>query len=160
MPMLWRRIAWFVSFAIAVACVAWMRSLDFGWPFTLGVAVAIWIILPFVISQLCAAFILMRIHRRIHRAGGLDGLDALAGNIADATKGLPPEEAVAVGKRMIDQSLETQMPRSPALSDYERDERDAEKLHRGFQSAIDRMRKNGTLPKRSVSSARNHGRRG
>jgi hypothetical protein len=103
--MLWRRIAWFTSFGIAVALALWMRSLDYGWPATLGVAVVIWVVLPFVISQLCAAFILTRMHRRIRRAGGLDGLDALAGDIADATKGLPPEEAVAVGKRMIDQSL-------------------------------------------------------
>ena len=38
-------------------------------------------------------------HASVGRAGGLNGLDALAGRIADATKGLPPEEAEAVGKR-------------------------------------------------------------
>jgi hypothetical protein len=105
MPMLWRRIAWFASFAIAVAFAARMRSLEFGWPATLGVAVVVWVVLPFVISQLCAAFILIRAHRRIHRAGGLAGLAGLAHNIADAVKGLPPEEQEAIAKRMIDESL-------------------------------------------------------
>jgi len=70
MPILWRRIAWFTSFAIAVSCAAWMRSLDFGWLATLSAAVAIWIILSFVISQLYAAFILMRMHRGIGRGSG------------------------------------------------------------------------------------------
>jgi hypothetical protein len=95
--MLWRRIAWFTSFAIAVALVLWMQSVGFGWAARIGAAVVGW-----VISQLCAAFILMRMHRRIHRVGALD---ALAGKVADAIKGLPPDEAEAVAKRMIDQSV-------------------------------------------------------
>jgi hypothetical protein len=99
MPMLWRRIAWFVSFAIALAAGAWMRSLDFGWPATLSVAVAIWVVLPFVISQLCAAFVLGRMNRRIARG------DGLVDKIADAVKGLPPEEQEAIAKRMIDESI-------------------------------------------------------
>src|SRR5690349_6436845 len=99
MPLLWRRIAWFASFAIAVALAADMRSLNYGWPATLGVAVAVWIVLPFVISQLCAAFILTRANRRIRST------DGLADKIADAVKGLPPQEQEAVAKRMIDDSL-------------------------------------------------------
>src|SRR5262249_10765483 len=99
MPMLWRRIAWFASFAVAVVLALWMRSVGYGWPATLGVAVVIWLVLPFVISQLCAAFVLGRIHSRMRRA------DGLADKIADAVKGLPPEEQEAVAKRMIDESL-------------------------------------------------------
>ena len=57
-------------------------------------------ILPFVISQLRAAFILTRAHQRF-----LGRTDGLADRIADAVKGLPPEEAEAVGKRMIDEAL-------------------------------------------------------
>jgi hypothetical protein len=60
MPMLWRRIAWFASFAIALVFALWMRSSDYGWPATLAVAVVIWFGLPFIISQLCAAFVLGR----------------------------------------------------------------------------------------------------
>src|SRR5215469_10891575 len=100
MPMLWRRTAWFISFAIAVALALWMRSLGFGWwPATLGLALVVWVFPPFVISQLRAAFILMRMHRRIGRT------DGLADKIADAVKGLPPDEEEAVAKRIIDQSL-------------------------------------------------------
>jgi hypothetical protein len=40
------------------------------------------------------------------------------------------------------------------MSMYEIDERDAAKLCRGFQAAIDWMRKNGTLPPRAVSKAK------
>lgn len=83
MPMLWRRIAWFASFAVAVALALWMRGLGYGWSATLVVAVLIWLVLPFVISQLCAAFVLGCIHRRRHRSHGL------ADKIADAVKGLP-----------------------------------------------------------------------
>lgn len=63
MPLLWRRIAWFASFTIAVALVLWMRSTGYGWPATLGLAVIVWIVLPLVISQLCAAFVLRRMRR-------------------------------------------------------------------------------------------------
>ena len=101
MPMLWRRIAWFASFAIAVVLALWMRSLGYGWPSTLVGAVVIWVVLPFVISQLCAAFVLARMHRRLRQYPP----DGLADKIADASKGLPPEEQVAVAKRMIDDSL-------------------------------------------------------
>jgi hypothetical protein len=38
MPMLWRRIAWFTSFAIAVALAVWMQSMGFGWPARIGAA--------------------------------------------------------------------------------------------------------------------------
>jgi len=41
MLMAWRRIAWFTSFAIAVAVAVWMQSSEYGWPATLAVAVAI-----------------------------------------------------------------------------------------------------------------------
>jgi hypothetical protein len=99
MPTLWRRIAWFVSFGIAVVLALSMRSLSYGWPATLGVAVVTWVVLPFVISQVCAAFVLRRIHRRMR------GTDGLADKIADAVKGLPPEEQEAVAKLMIDEQL-------------------------------------------------------
>jgi hypothetical protein len=65
------------------------------------VAVVIWLALPFVISQLCAAFALRRIHSRM----GHTDVDELADKIADAVKGLPPEEQEAVGKRIIDEPL-------------------------------------------------------
>ncbi|HKM87198.1 MAG TPA: hypothetical protein VJX48_01200 [Xanthobacteraceae bacterium] len=100
MPMLWRRIAWFSSFAIAAALALWMRSVGYGWSGTLVVAIVIWVVLPFVISQLCAAFVLGSIHWRLRRTEGL------VDKIADATKGLPPEEQAEVAKRMIDESLE------------------------------------------------------
>jgi hypothetical protein len=99
MPLLWRRIAWFASFAIAVVLALWMRSLSYGWPATFGLAVIVWLLLPFFISQLCAAFVLRRIHVRMRQA------DGLSERIADATKGLPPEEQVEVGKRMIDETF-------------------------------------------------------
>jgi hypothetical protein len=99
MPMLWRRIAWCAGFAIAVVVVLWMRSLGYGWSVTLGAAVVIWVVLPFVVSQLCAVFVLGRTHRRMLRA------DGLADKIADAVKGLPPEEQEAAAKRMIDEAF-------------------------------------------------------
>jgi hypothetical protein len=99
MPMLWRRIAWFVSFSIAVVLALWMRGLSYGWPATLGVAVITWVVLPFVISQAYAAFMLRRIHRRMTET------DGLADKIADAVKGLPPQEREVVAKRMIDEAL-------------------------------------------------------
>jgi hypothetical protein len=99
MPMLWRRVAWFTSFAAAVALALWMRAESYGWSATLAAAVATWIILPFIISQACAAFMLVVIHRRIRRADGLPE------KIAEAVKGLPPDQQEAIGKRMIDESL-------------------------------------------------------
>jgi len=76
-----------------------MRTLGYGWSATIGAAVVVWVVLPFVISQLCAAFILARVHRRIHRIN----IDGLMEDIADDVKGLPPEEQVAVAKRRIDE---------------------------------------------------------
>jgi hypothetical protein len=99
--MLWRRIAWFASFAVAVALALWMRSADYGWLVTIVAAVATWVILPFVISQLCAAFVLARMHLRLRRYPP----DELVSKIADATKGLPPEEQAAVAKRIIDEAF-------------------------------------------------------
>lgn len=101
MPMRWRRLAWFASFAIAMALTLWMRSSGYGWAATLGLAAIVWVVLPFVISQLCAAFVLGRIRARMRRA------DGLAEKIAKAVKGLPPDQQVEVGKRMIDESFET-----------------------------------------------------
>jgi hypothetical protein len=49
--MLWRRIAWFTSFAVAVALAVWTRSLGFGWLATFGVAVVIWVVLPFLLMD-------------------------------------------------------------------------------------------------------------
>jgi len=99
MPMLWRRIAWFTSFAFAVLLAVSMRNLNYGWLATLGVAIAVWIILPFVISQVCAAFVLGGMHRRMRRS------DGLAEKIAAAVEGLPPEQQEAIAKRMIDESF-------------------------------------------------------
>jgi uncharacterized membrane protein (DUF485 family) len=101
MPMLWRRIAWFTSFALAVTLALWMRSWNYGWSATLVVAVVTWVFLPFVISQLCAAFVLARMHRRLRRYPS----DELAKKITDATKGLSPEQQEAVAKRMIDEAF-------------------------------------------------------
>jgi hypothetical protein len=55
MPMRWQRIAWFFSFATAVVLATEMRHLGFGWPAALGLAVIVWIVLPFVISQLLSS---------------------------------------------------------------------------------------------------------
>jgi hypothetical protein len=65
MPMHWRRIAWFASFALAVALAAWMRSQDYGWLASLCAAAVTYVVTPFVISQFCAAFVLRRMHRKI-----------------------------------------------------------------------------------------------
>jgi hypothetical protein len=86
MPMHWRRAAWFTSFAVAVALTVWMRGAGYGWFATLGAAFVVWVVLPFVISQGCAAFVLASMHQRISRA------DEVAERIDQATKGLPPEE--------------------------------------------------------------------
>jgi uncharacterized membrane protein (DUF485 family) len=100
MPLLWRRLAWFASFAIAVALALWMRSSGYGWLATLGLAAIVWVGLPFVIAQICAAFVLRRFHDRMQHG------DGLAERIAEAVKGLPPEQQVEVGKRMIDESFD------------------------------------------------------
>jgi hypothetical protein len=42
----------------------------------------------------------------------------------------------------------------PARDEYEQDDRDTEKMCEGLRAGIDEMRRKGTLPKRSVSSAR------
>ena len=99
MPMLWRRVAWFASFAAAVALALFMRSVDFGWSVVLVAALVTWIVLSLVISQLCAVFVLGRINSHLRRT------DGLANKIADAVRGLPPEEQEAVAKRMIDETL-------------------------------------------------------
>ncbi len=99
MPMLWRRIAWFASFAIAVMLAIWMRSLGYGWPGTLGVALIVWVVLPFVISQCCAAFVLLQMQSRLRRVN----VDEVTNRIAEASKGLSPEEQIAVAKRIIDE---------------------------------------------------------
>jgi hypothetical protein len=74
-----------------------MFSLGYGWWAVLGSSLVVWIFLPFLISQLCAAFVLACMRR-------VD-IDELSVKIADAVKGLPPEEQLIVGKRIIDQSL-------------------------------------------------------
>jgi hypothetical protein len=84
MPMLWRRIAWFASFAIAVTLAFWMRSLGYGWPATLGVALIVWVVLPFVISHCCAAFVLLQMQSRLRRVN----VDEVTNRIAEASKGL------------------------------------------------------------------------
>jgi hypothetical protein len=100
MPMLWRRIAWFTSSVLAVLLAVSMRNLNYGWLATLGIAMVVWIILPFIISQVCAAFVLGRMHRRMRRS------DGLAERIAAAVEGLPPEQQEAIAKRMmIDETL-------------------------------------------------------
>jgi hypothetical protein len=99
MPMLWRRIAWFTSFAMAVLLAVSMRNQNYGWLATLGAAIAVWIILPFIISQVCAAFVLGSMHRRMRRS------DGLAEKIASAVEGLSPQQQEAIAKRMIDESL-------------------------------------------------------
>jgi hypothetical protein len=61
------RLAYFASFAIAVVLVVWMRSLGYGWVAALATAVGVWLGVPFVISQLHAAFVLTRAHRHLGR---------------------------------------------------------------------------------------------
>lgn len=60
MPIVWRRISVFVSFAIALTLAVWLPSYGFGWASSMAIALATFIVVPFVISQLCAAFILVR----------------------------------------------------------------------------------------------------
>ena len=103
MPMLWRRITWFTSFAVALLLALSLRGLGYSWPATLSLAAAIWVGLPIVISQLSAAFILARTQSRLDRLGGAKGIDALVDKIGEATKGLPPDQQEAVAKRIIDE---------------------------------------------------------
>jgi hypothetical protein len=56
-------------------------------------------VLPFVISQLCAAVVLRRVHGRMRQT------DGLTDRIADAVKGLPPDKQEEIAKRMIDDAL-------------------------------------------------------
>jgi uncharacterized SAM-binding protein YcdF (DUF218 family) len=98
-PILWRRIAGFTSFALAVLLAVSMRNLNYGWLATLAAAITVWIIFPFIISQVCAAFILGGVHRRMRRS------DGLAERIAAAVEGRPPDQQEAISKRMIDESL-------------------------------------------------------
>jgi hypothetical protein len=56
MPIPWKRVAWFASFAVAVLSVLWTRSADYGWPATLAVAISDLACLA--IYSLCAAFAL------------------------------------------------------------------------------------------------------
>jgi hypothetical protein len=67
-PIVWRRVAWFVSFAIALALAAYVRILGFG---PLKVAVVLlgtWILLPFIISQAWAALVLRRASKNVSKA--------------------------------------------------------------------------------------------
>jgi len=102
MPMLWTRLAWFASFGIAVLLAFWMRSVGYSWHATLGVGAVVWVVLPFVILQLCVVFVKRRMRMHYSR---LTQSDELAAKIADAVKGLPLEEQKAIAKRMIDESL-------------------------------------------------------
>jgi hypothetical protein len=70
--------------------------MNYGW---LATAIVVWIILPFIISQVCAAFVLRGMHRRTRRS------DGLAEKIAATVEGLPPEHQEAIAKRMIDDRL-------------------------------------------------------
>jgi hypothetical protein len=67
-PMQLRMIAWFASFALAVALAAWMRSQDYGWLASLGAAAVALV----VVSQLFSAFVLWRMQRKtrgMHESG-------------------------------------------------------------------------------------------
>jgi hypothetical protein len=57
MPIHWRWAAWFTSYAVAVLLALWTRSFV--------AALAVWILLPFVIPKVWAAF-----RSGIHLAGG------------------------------------------------------------------------------------------
>ena len=70
MPILWRRLAWFASFGIALILIAWMRSQGFGWLPSLCAAAVVYVVSPFVISQFCAAFVLSRLHANSTRSPG------------------------------------------------------------------------------------------
>ena len=72
MPILWRRLAWFASFGIALILIAWMRSQGFGWLPSLCAAAVVYVVSPFVISQFCAAFVLSRLHANSTRSPGTE----------------------------------------------------------------------------------------
>ena len=55
MPTLWRRIAWFVGFAFALALAICLRSLGFDWLKVIIVLLGTWLLFSFTISQVCAA---------------------------------------------------------------------------------------------------------
>jgi hypothetical protein len=63
----------------ALTLAAWMDAWGLNWiAVVLMAAAAVYVVGPFVISQLCAAFVLLCAHSRIRAAGGLDALvDAL-----------------------------------------------------------------------------------
>lgn len=98
MLFIWRRAAWFGSFTIAIVLAIWMRTMGYGWPATLSVALIVCLILSFVISQLFAALVLARLRRYVRETEGLTE------RIAEAVKGLPPEEQEKIANRMIDES--------------------------------------------------------
>jgi hypothetical protein len=105
-PVAMLRLAYFTSFAIAVLLAVWMRSLGYGWLAALGAAVVVWLGSPFLISQLYAAFVLIRAQRRLRRVN----LDQLVQNVAETTKGLPPEKQEEVGKPIIDEAFRNDPP--------------------------------------------------
>jgi hypothetical protein len=99
MPMLWRREAWFASFAAGALAAIWMQILDYGWAATLGIGAATCFLLLFSIYQLCALVVSAGAHSRVNRAQGL------AERIAEAVKGLPPDEQEAIAVRMTEEAL-------------------------------------------------------
>jgi hypothetical protein len=99
MPMLWRRVAWMASFATGVLAAIWMQILGYGWAATFGMAAATCLLLPFTISQLCALSVSAGTHSRVKRGQGL------AERIAEAVKGLPPDEQEAVALRMTEEAF-------------------------------------------------------
>ncbi len=63
---------------LGAARVAKSRDLGYGWSASLGLGVIIWVVLPFVISQLCAAVVLWRIHRRTRQVDAPEKQEAVA----------------------------------------------------------------------------------
>ncbi len=55
-----------------------MRNSDYGWPATLIAAIAVWTVLPLIVSQICAAIVLGGLHWRIRRADLTDNFVAAA----------------------------------------------------------------------------------
>lgn len=102
MPMIWRRVAGFTSFAIAVSLAFWMRGSGYSWFATLAAGMIVWVVLPVVISQLSAALVLVLMRSRLNRVN----VDELTDKIAEAVKGLSPEEQAAVAKRIIDEQFD------------------------------------------------------
>lgn len=79
--------------------LVWLQNLNYSRLSALGLSVTVWLILPFVISQVCAAFGLRGMRQHVRSAKGP------AEKIAEAVKGLPPKQHEAVDKRIIDESL-------------------------------------------------------